>query len=176
MLIFLVGYMASGKTTIGRKLNQRLKSLLCDTDRVIVTSEGLSIAEIFDTKGEEYFRELESSVIKELIISENDAVISTGGGLPLWGDNMKLMNDAGLTVYLCRSAENIVSRVSERGRAKRPKLRGLSDEELLNTIRVGVAERNDCYQQAQLVIDADNCSDDMIVDAIINHINYLTKR
>ncbi|MFI3280427.1 MAG: shikimate kinase [Rikenellaceae bacterium] len=173
MLIFLVGYMACGKSTIGRKLNKRLKLGLYDTDKEIVNTEKSSIAEIFDTHGEQYFRMLESDTINKLIDNNIDAIISTGGGAPMWGDNMKVMNQAGLTVYISRTAENIAKRVSAHGRDKRPKLRGLSDEELIQTMQKGIAERDERYREAQLIIEADNYTDEMILDTITAHIKQM---
>ncbi|MFR9503129.1 MAG: shikimate kinase [Rikenellaceae bacterium] len=170
MLIFLVGYMACGKSTIGRKLNKRLQMQLFDTDKEIVAQEGITVAEIFDTYGEEHFRRLESSIIKKLIDNNLDAIISTGGGAPMWGENMDIMNRAGITVYLRRSAEDICSRISEFGREKRPKLRGLSDSELLDFMRSGIAQRDARYNEASLIIECDHCGDDEIIDTIIRRI------
>lgn len=170
MLIFLVGYMACGKSTIGRKLNNNLKWNLYDTDKEIVNSENMTIAEIFDTYGEEYFRECEFNTINRLIDNNSTAIISTGGGAPIWGDNMKIMNEAGVTVYIARTAENIANRLSTFGREKRPKLRGLTDDELIVTLQNGIAERDSRYREAGLVIEADDYSDDMIVREIIKYI------
>lgn len=170
MLIFLIGYMACGKSTIGRKLNQRMNSELFDTDKMIVAQEGTSIAELFDTKGEEYFRSCEHNAIKTLIDSKISAIVSTGGGAPMWGDNMQMMNKAGLTIYLSRSAENIAKRISQFGRDKRPKLRGLSDEELIEVMSRGISERDSRYREAKFVIEVDNYSDDMIIDEIMRYI------
>ncbi len=173
MLIFLVGYMACGKSTIGRKLHKRLGIDLYDTDKEIITQEGMSIAEMFDTKGEEYFRDRENFVIKSLINNNINAIISTGGGAPIWGDNMSIMNQAGLTVYLSRSAENIAKRISHHGREKRPKLRGLSDEELIEVMQKGIAERDSRYREAHLVLEVDSYTDDMIIDAIVERVKTM---
>ncbi len=170
MLIFLVGYMACGKSTIGRKLKARLQLPLYDTDKEIVAREDMSVAELFDTHGEGHFRKLESAMIKELIDSNVSAIISTGGGAPMWGDNMSMMNAAGVTIYLRRSAENICSRISAFGREKRPKLRGLSDEELLEFMQKGVAERDPRYSEANLISEAGRCDDEMIVESIVEHL------
>ncbi len=171
MLIFLVGYMACGKSTIGRKLNQRLNYQLYDTDKLIVDTEGISVSELFNTKGEEYFRSCESNTLKELIINNKDAIISTGGGTPIWGDNMQLMNEAGLTIYIARKAENIAKRISPYGREKRPKLRGLNDEELIQVMKEGIAERDSKYREAKFIIEADRYSDDMILDIIAKRVS-----
>ncbi len=173
MLIFLIGYMACGKSTIGRKLNSRLNMPLYDTDKEIVAQRGMTIAEIFDSEGEDHFRAAESAMIKSLIDNHSSAIISTGGGAPVWGENMAMMNQAGLTVYLNRSAENICKRISKFGREKRPKLRGLSDDELLAFMQKGIAERDEFYSAAKLVIDANGCTDDQIVERIATHLKTL---
>ncbi len=162
--------MACGKSTIGRKLNQRLSWSLYDTDKEIVAKTNKSVAEIFDTQGEEYFRGVERDTILDLISRDEDMIISTGGGAPTYGDNMELMNSAGLTIYLSRSAENIVKRLSKFGREKRPKLRGLDDDELLEYMQKGINERLPYYSKAHLAINAEAYTDDQIVQKVINHI------
>ncbi len=173
MVVFLIGYMACGKSTIGRKLRERLRMPLFDTDKEIVAQEGLSIAEIFDNHGEEHFRALESQKLLELVANNTDAIVSCGGGTPTWRDNMEVMNRVGVTIYLNRSAENICSRISKFGREKRPKLRGLNDEELLAFMTSGIAERDKYYRQARLVVDCDRANDEMIVEKIVEYIKAL---
>ncbi len=170
MLIFLIGYMGCGKSTIGRKLSSKLEWDLVDTDRMIETMEGCSVAEIFDQHGEEYFRGMERKVLRLLIEDGRNLIVSTGGGLPMWGDNMDVMNSAGETVYLYRSAENIASRLSPRGREKRPKLRGLNDEELVAYMSENIALRDATYRGAKLTIDAVPLADKEIRNEIISHI------
>lgn len=170
MLIFLIGYMGCGKSTIGRKLNQRLGGWkLLDTDKMIEQSEEATIAEIFENHGEEYFRELERKVVAELADNGEDCIVSTGGGLPIWGDNMDLLNSVGVTVYLKRTAENIASRLSANGRYKRPKLRGLNDEELVIFMRENITQRDPIYSRAKLVVDAVPLSDDEILDIVVKY-------
>ncbi len=170
MLIFLIGYMGCGKSTIGRKLTQRLGWELVDTDRMIEQGEGCTVANIFESHGEEYFRDLERGVVTTLSSQSDDCIVSTGGGLPVWGDNMTLLNSVGVTVYLKRTAENIASRLSANGRYKRPKLRGLNDEELVAYMSENISLREPIYNQAKLVIEAVPLSDDEILDIIVKYI------
>ncbi len=170
MLIFLIGYMGCGKSTIGRKLSSRLKCDLVDTDHMIEERAGMSISEIFAVHGEEYFRELEYETLMELIENDKSCIVSTGGGLPLWGDNMEVMNASGCTVYIRRTAENIASRLSPHGRAKRPKLRGLSDEELVAFMSKNIAERDNVYRKANHIIDAVPLPDSAILDTIVSYL------
>ncbi len=170
MKIFLIGYMACGKSTIGRKLSQRLGWKLYDTDKEIVSQCNKSVAEIFDTGGEEYFRRIERETIERLIAMPGDMIISTGGGVPTYADNMELINGAGVSVFIARSAENTIKRLSQFGRDKRPKLRGLNDEELLEYMTNGIIERQRYYSQATVRVDADRLSDDDIVCKVIQYL------
>ena len=166
MIVFLIGYMGCGKTSLGKRLARRLGCRLVDTDRQIEQSEGAEIYDIFRYGGEEYFRRREREVLEALIGTGEDLVVSTGGGAPVWRDNMALMNGAGTTVYVRRSAERIAARLSPHGRWKRPKLRGLSDEELVAFMTANMAEREPFYLQARLTVDGDALSDERIVERI----------
>lgn len=165
--LFLIGYMGCGKSTIGRKLARRLHTPYVDTDALVEEQEGASVYDIFQFEGEARFRELERAVLEE-VIADGAAIVSTGGGLPTWGDNMARMNAAGRTVYLHRSAENIASRLSPYGRQKRPRLRGLNDEELVRFMAEDMAKRAHFYQQAQQTIACDGLTDDEILQAILH--------
>ena len=164
--LFLVGYMGCGKSTLGRKLARRLGVEYVDTDHEVEQTEGAAVYDIFQYAGEEYFRRAERAAL-ERTIAAGAAVVSTGGGLPTWSDNMARMNAVGCTVYLRRSAENIASRLSPFGRQKRPRLRGLNDEELVRFMREDMARREAHYAAAQLVIDCDPLCDDEILDLIL---------
>ena len=111
-LLFLIGYMGCGKTTLGRKTAARLGWEFLDTDQEVERREEASVNEIFSYAGEAYFRQCERSVLDAVIADGKSKVVSTGGGLPMYGDNMERMNAAGLTVYLRRSAERIASRLT----------------------------------------------------------------
>ncbi|MFR9651895.1 MAG: shikimate kinase [Rikenellaceae bacterium] len=171
MLIFLIGYMACGKSTIGRKLIKRHPEWrLVDSDNLIEQQSGLSVSEIFAQHGEKHFRELERATLNMLIEQGGKCIVSTGGGLPTWSDNMDRMNSSGATIYIRRTAENIASRLSLAGREKRPKLRGLSDEELVEFMAKGIEERDTIYSRSQLIIEATTLSDRDILDMIDNFV------
>lgn len=165
--LFLVGYMGCGKSTLGRRLARRLGVAFVDTDAKIEQHEGASVADVFRYEGETRFREVEREVLDRIVAEEAEAVVSTGGGLPTWRDNMARMNDAGLTVYLRRDAEQIASRLSPYGRQKRPRLRGLDDAQLVAFMERDMAAREPYYAQAQLVVDCDVLSDDEVVEYIL---------
>lgn len=167
MLLFLVGYAGSGKSSMGKRLAKRLDVRYVDTDRRVEQSEGATIADIFHYEGEEYFRRAERGVIEELREEGFSGVIATGGGLPVWSDNMARLNELGTTIYLRRGAEGILSRLSDYGREKRPLFRGKSDEELLRFMHEHMAEREPWYSMAHVVVECDTMSDDDAVNYIV---------
>ena len=170
MLVFLVGYMGCGKSSIGRALARRLGFRFLDTDALLEQRCGRSVREIFASEGEERFRELERDVLSELVAGAGpDAVVATGGGAPCFFDNMARMNAAGFTVYLRREAEQIARRLSPYGRQKRPRLRGLDDAELVEFMSRDMAAREPFYAQAQLIVDCGELSDDEVVETILRH-------
>lgn len=166
MKLFLVGYMGCGKSTTARRVARRLGVSYADTDTLVEQREGASVNDIFHYEGEEYFRRAERAVLDELIAREDDMVISTGGGLPIWTDNMERMNGVGVTVWIDRSAEQTAKRLSPYGRAKRPKLRGLNDEELVEFMQRNMEERRAFYSQAQHHISVDAMSDYELSDRV----------
>ena len=110
--LVLIGFMGSGKTTVGHILKEHGYSLI-DTDDYIEQSEGMTIKEIFDTYGEAYFREVETRTLKELIETTHHAVISTGGGMPLRRENARLLRELGTVWYLRVGEETIWNRVKK---------------------------------------------------------------
>ena len=166
-LIFLVGYMGCGKSTLGRRLARRLGVPFIDTDARVEEREGATVSDLFRYEGEQRFREIEREVLDASIAEYPSAVISTGGGLPVWGDNMARMNAAGCTVYLRRSAENIAGRLSPYGRRKRPRLQGLNDEELVAFMTRDMASREPFYSRAKLILACDSLPDDALVERIV---------
>ena len=171
MKLFLVGYMGCGKSSLGKKIAKAMGIRFIDTDAEVESREGATIADIFHYEGEEYFRKSERYIIEELAASDEDMVISTGGGVPLWEDNMEVMNQSGVTLYLKRTAEQIASRLSPHGREKRPKLRGLNDEELVVFMRENMAQREPYYCKATLTIDCTPMSDAELVTMIKKYID-----
>ena len=166
MVIFLVGYMGCGKSTIAKRLSRQLRLRCIDTDSEVERREGAAIVDIFRYNGEEYFRHAERAVLEDIVDGGGDAVVATGGGLPAWGDNMEYMNRTGRTVYIRRTAEQIASRLSPYGRMKRPKLRGLNDEELVEFMRAGIESRRAVYEQSMLTVDGGQYGDDRLTEII----------
>ena len=167
MKLFLIGYMGCGKSSLGRKLAKRGGMRFVDMDSVIEEREGASVSDIFHYQGETYFREKERGLIEELATEQDDVVVSTGGGVPTWQDNMARMNEIGECVYLRRTAEQIASRLSPHGRQKRPKLRGLNDDELVAFMTANMAEREPFYAQAKHCVDCVSLSDEELIEKIL---------
>lgn len=152
--IFIVGYMGSGKSTLGRKLAQELALDFIDTDIFIENRFRERIADMFVRIGEEAFRRRERYVIEELS-GMTDCIIATGGGLPCFHDNMSLIVDSGLAVYLCATDETLAQRL-EHCKRTRPTIREKSGEELLQHVRLAMQVRREHYERAQLTLSIEH--------------------
>lgn len=151
MKLFFIGFMGCGKTTWGRKLANHLGYEFMDLDHVFEEKAGMTIAEYFTAHGQDAFRELESTILKETDYPEN-AVISTGGGLPCFFDNMDWMNANGKTLYIKLSPKTLAERL-DKGKTTRPLLHGLHGEELVNFIAEKLSERVGFYEQATHIVN-----------------------
>ena len=105
--IILIGFMGAGKTAVGNRLSKQLGYEYIDTDQYIEEKEGMTISNIFAEKGEEYFRNLETAVIKELMLRDKPTIFSTGGGMPLREENAQLLKELGVVVYLKAVADTL---------------------------------------------------------------------
>jgi shikimate kinase len=157
--IFLIGFMGSGKSTAGRRLASQLNWSFIDLDERIEKTEGMKIPEIFSLKGESWFRETEARSLMEMK-SEKDAVISTGGGTPCFGDNMDFMLNSGLTIYLKMSPASLEKRL-EGSPEGRPLLKDIDMKSLGEYIASKLTEREKWYCRAEIIIDGikDDLSD-----------------
>jgi shikimate kinase len=167
MNIVLIGFMASGKTSVGRRLAQRLGYSFLDTDQFIESELGCSIAQVFSIQGEDYFRNLESRIAARLHGLQN-TVISTGGGLPITPGNLERLREAGTVVFIKASLEDILRRL-ERD-VRRPKVQG---GELRETVSNLLGERLPTYEQADLVVESHGKSVNRVCGEIIRHLAAL---
>lgn len=151
--IFIVGYMASGKTTFGRALARRADLCHIDLDFYIEQRFHTTIKDLFASRGEAEFRRIEASMLREVGEME-DVVVSCGGGTPCFNDNMEYMNAHGLTVCLKAADDIIADRVMLAG-DRRPLMAGKSREEVLATIRSHMAVRSPYYDMARIAISGD---------------------
>lgn len=161
--IILIGFMGSGKSSIGKFLQKRYGYTLIDTDDYIEKQQNRSINDIFATDGEEYFRNLETECIKELINkSEKGFVIAVGGGLPMRSENQTLLKTLGKVVYLRATEDTLVDRLT--GDSKRPLLKG---GDLRTKIKDLFARREATYMSlADVVVDTDDCSYETVYNSI----------
>ncbi len=163
--IVLIGYMGCGKSSVGKQLSLRFKKSFLDLDDYIEAKEQKSIAEIFDTKGEVYFRKKERQYLQQCLEESNDAIISLGGGTPCFGDNMEIvLNDVKSTsFYLKTSIPTLVNRLFDE-RKKRPLIAHTSSkEELIEFIGKHLFERSHYYIKSQHTFQTDGKSVEEIV-------------
>ena len=152
--VFLIGYMGCGKTTLGEVLARQMGLRFIDLDDFIEDLQGVSIVEIFDEMGENGFRELERAALQE-VAAMTDIIVSCGGGTPCHGNNMDLMNRAGITVWLTTSPERITARLLlPEQKCKRPKINTLPNDEVLLLVQQELSDRTPYYAQAQLQFDS----------------------
>jgi len=152
--VFLTGYMASGKTTIGKYLAEAMNLQYIDMDFFMENRYRKTISQIFADRGEEGFREIERRTLHEIAAFE-DVVIATGGGTPCFFDNINVMNEAGLTVYLKASAKELAIRLRNANR-NRPLVKGKSFEELCQFIENHLQERSTFYEKSTIIFDCNN--------------------
>ncbi|HYX07488.1 MAG TPA: shikimate kinase [Bacteroidales bacterium] len=154
MRIFLIGFMGSGKTTAGKKLAKKAGFSFLDMDKEIEKKHNLKVGQIFEERGEEIFRQFERDMLHEITVKD-DMVVSTGGGVPCYYDNMEFMNNNGITVYLRLDPSSLVKRLEE-AKTDRPLIKDRNHQQLIEYVTSKLAEREEYYNQASHVIDARN--------------------
>jgi len=154
--------MAVGKSAVGRNLAKRLRRRFVDLDRMIEKRTGLKVREIFEEKGEPYFRALEKQSLAELV-QQPGQVIATGGGVVMDEENLLLLKDKTLLVYLSASTATILARVGNG--TKRPLLiKGPNRRERIEEL---LTLRGDKYAQAHVTVDTNGLTLDQVVDRIV---------
>lgn len=166
MIISLVGYMGSGKSHISKILSEKLNFKLIDLDKEISRRNKLTIPEIFEKKGEIYFRKLERETLEEILASQENVILSLGGGTPVYYNNMEIINHNSKSVFLRASVGTLSERLLKQ-KEKRPLIANISDENLPEFIAKHLFERNEFYNKAQASIITDNRTPEDIVDEII---------
>ena len=150
MRIYLIGYMGSGKSTLGRRLSKYLQVQFVDMDTYIEERNYKTIPQIFEEEGEAEFRLKERKALEEL--SEfTDIVIATGGGAPCFFDNIELMNKSGKTIYLNIDPDILDDRLIN-SKTERPLIKGKSKKELVDFIDTTLRKRNEFYMKAKYQI------------------------
>lgn len=153
MKIFLLGYMGSGKSTLGPALANKLKVPFYDLDTLIEHRTGSTIPEIFkEINGADLFRQIESQYLEELIANTEKFVCACGGGTPCFEGNLAKMNRAGTTVYLNISPTELANRI-KRSHIVRPLVEQIAGENLTSFIEKQLGERDFFYTQSKITID-----------------------
>lgn len=158
MKIFLSGYMGSGKSMVAQDLSSKLAYPVIDLDEQISLIEELTIPDIFNLKGELYFRKLESRVLEDVLEDPTSLIVSLGGGTPCYGINLELIKNFpdSKMVYLKASVEFLVKRLFKE-KAQRPLIRHLETEnDLEDFVRKHLFERGYYYNQSDLVVNVEN--------------------
>lgn len=166
MKIVLLGYMASGKSAVGNILATKLGVQFVDLDSFIEDNEQLSISDIFDIKGEIYFRKKEGEYLQELLNLKNDCIISLGGGTPCYGNNMEFIEKKAKSFYLNASINTIFERLKDET-SQRPLVATVGQANLKEYIAKHLFERNVFYERAQHIISVNEKSVFQIVAEIM---------
>lgn len=166
MKVFLVGYMASGKSTVAKKLANKLGLTHVDLDAEIEKTSGMSIPEIFKSEGEMAFRKREQTELRKWL-QQDDFVMATGGGTPCFFESMDEMNAAGVTIYLQMSPKAVVDRVLS-SKEERPILKGLSEEKMLKKVAFQIEKRDQFYTRAHWTVNGVNLD----LEELVGMVNY----
>lgn len=165
MKIILLGYMASGKSTVSRLLAEKLGMNAIDLDDYIIKKEGASILDIFKNKGEIYFRVQENKYLLELLTNDNSFVLALGGGTPCYANNMDIIKNHANSIYLKANLITLFDRLFKE-KENRPLIASLNKEKLKEFIAKHLFERAPFYDQADHTIYIDNKTATDIVDEI----------
>lgn len=164
MRIYLIGFMGSGKSTLGRYLSERLGLPLNDLDSTFEERYRISIADFFGKYDETIFRNIERNLLHETI-HHADALIPTGGGTPCFFDNMEFIKLSGYSVYLQWPVNGLVERLQVL-RKKRPLLKNLTDKEFPGWVQEQLSVREFFYKQADLVVDASRLDPEVLASLL----------
>lgn len=172
MNIFLIGFMGCGKSTLGKKLAKKMSYSFLDSDKEIEQQEQISIQQIFDTKGEDYFRNLETEWLNNQ--KGGNSIISLGGGTPCFNCNIDLINSIGTSVYLQMNAGLLTNRLYH-SKQKRPLIEKYKENkvQLEREIHSLLSQREVFYNEANIIFEASNMSNsklDLLVTAINGNI------
>ncbi len=154
MRFFFTGFMGSGKSFWAKKLSKRLAIPYIDLDEYIEAKEQMTVAEIFTTKGEDYFRQYENLCLKEIVSLHNHFILSCGGGTPCFYNNKKIMKALGKIIFFEVAIETLTVRLI-RKKAKRPLLQHIANEDVHCYIENLLLQRKTCYEDYDIKVDAD---------------------
>lgn len=167
MKIFLIGFMGCGKTHWGKEISMKLKIPFFDLDAKIEESEGKKIQEIFDEKGEEYFRHLEKEVLYLLSESHETFVMATGGGTPCFFNNVDYLKKHGTVIWINCSVDCLYKRLLLE-KDKRPLISKIPAQQLRSYIVKKFSNRKIFYQQANIILNEDDINIDQVLNKIFH--------
>lgn len=152
MRVFLIGFMASGKSTVGKKLANKIGLPFIDLDNYIEEKFNTTIRVLMNDKGQDVFREIERDTLKSVIEENKSAVISTGGGTPCYFDNMERMKSSGETIYIELDIPTLVDRLMH-SKKDRPLIWGKTREDLTVYAKDLLEKRDAFYKQAKHIVN-----------------------
>jgi len=164
MRIYLIGYMGSGKSTLGKRLAKHAGMDFIDLDKHIEEQNCQTIPRMFKTEGEDIFREKERKALEEVSEFDN-VVIATGGGAPCFFNNMELMNRTGITIYLDVDPEILAERLVL-SKTVRPLIHGKTRQELVDFIAENLGKRRSFYEQSRYRINNPDINPELILKLI----------
>ena len=172
MIVILLGYMGSGKSSVGKLLANRLNAAFLDLDSYIEKQQACSISNLFETKGALEFREIERKALFEICNSHSNLVLALGGGTPCYGNTLSylLSNSNIFTVYLKASVKSLTNRLITK-KSNRPLIANIPDDKLSDFIGKHLFERSAFYTQAELTIEVSSMQIDQIVQEINSALN-----
>lgn len=166
--------MGAGKSTVGKILAEKLGRDFYDTDQLIEQSTKKSIPEIFESEGEDYFRDREEEIVKKIASEVKEAVVALGGGAILRLTNWLLINGSGFTVYLKCKSSALLNRLAKD--AARPLLTNISSESYQTEFLKLIESRGPIYEQADFIIDCfEDLSETQVADEIVAQIKIERK-
>lgn len=166
--LVIVGFPGAGKTTLGRKLSERLHWQFIDLDDAIEAKYHATIPHIFEKYGEFVFRKCEFKTLSDTL-EQNNTIISTGGGAPCSEKAMEIINQKSTSIYLKMSEENLIQRLRS-SKKTRPLVQKLSDEELIQYVHHTLSTRTPFYEKAHVTIDGNNLDADALADKLANEV------
>lgn len=169
MIISLIGYMGSGKSHISKILSKKINFPVIDLDREISLQNNMTIAELFEKRGEIYFRKVEKEILDVILSTQNNVILSLGGGTPAYYNNMENINLRSESVFLQTSVAVLSQRLLKQ-KEKRPLVARINDEDLPEFIAKHLFERNAFYSLAKHKVNTDHKTPEQIADDIIRNI------
>jgi len=169
MKIVLIGYMGSGKSAIAKDLSKKMNLKFIDLDNYIEDNENLKIGKIFKNKGEIYFRVKENQYLRDILNHQEDIILATGGGTPCYANNMEMIKEKSISVFLKGSIQTLYDRLVDE-KEKRPLIQDIPQQDLKEFIAKHLFERNNFYDKADITINIDDKSIADISNEIINQI------